>query len=444
MAQVELSAGTIDYDDTGGDGPVLVLLHGLLMDATVWDPVLEQLGGRYRCVRPTLPLGAHRRPMRPDADLSLPAVVALVAEFLDALELGEVTLVGNDWGGAQLLTVWGLDERIARLALVACEAFDNYPPGLPGRTIGALARVPGGLWPTMQALRLRPFRRAPGSWGWMSKRPVPAGVVDRWFAPATTSRAIRRDLAKYATSVPARRTLLEWSRAQAQFTRPVLVVWAPEDRLMPRDHGRWLVELYPDARLVEIADSYTIVPRDRPGEAPDPSAHPVPARGGSLRAAAPRALGARSDVRWLRTWPRAMSRATSRLRGSRVAWERRRPPCRALKRPTASAMGSAAGSRSPLSRIRSSPTRKNDCHLSKPLTRACRAVSDWSASSLAREPRGQPCAPRRARLPAPTASRQRSRPRKESSRRRCGSWSVSTRSIWVSTTSPTRASLSEK
>ncbi len=136
MAQVELSAGTIDYDDTGGDGPVLVLLHGLLMDATVWDPVLEQLGGRYRCVRPTLPLGAHRRPMRPDADLSLPAVVALVAEFLDALELGEVTLVGNDWGGAQLLTVWGLDERIARLALVACEAFDNYPPGLPGRTIG--------------------------------------------------------------------------------------------------------------------------------------------------------------------------------------------------------------------------------------------------------------------------------------------------------------------
>jgi len=204
--------------------------------------------------------------MRPDADLSLPAVVALVAEFLDALELGEVTLVGNDWGGAQLLTVWGLDERIARLALVACEAFDNYPPGLPGRTIGALARVPGGLWPTMQALRLRPFRRAPGSWGWMSKRPVPAGVVDRWFAPATTSRAIRRDLAKYATSVPARRTLLEWSRAQAQFTRPVLVVWAPEDRLMPRDHGRRLVELYPDARLVEIADSYTLVPRDRPGD----------------------------------------------------------------------------------------------------------------------------------------------------------------------------------
>jgi pimeloyl-ACP methyl ester carboxylesterase len=66
-----LSAGPIDDDDTGGDGPVVVLLHGLLMDATVWRPVVDRLAPRHRCLTPTLPLGSHRRPTYPDADLSL-------------------------------------------------------------------------------------------------------------------------------------------------------------------------------------------------------------------------------------------------------------------------------------------------------------------------------------------------------------------------------------
>jgi pimeloyl-ACP methyl ester carboxylesterase len=69
MNQIELSAGTIDYTDTGGGGPVLVLLHGLMMDASLWDGAIAGLSGDYRCVAPTLPLGAHRHPVRPDADL---------------------------------------------------------------------------------------------------------------------------------------------------------------------------------------------------------------------------------------------------------------------------------------------------------------------------------------------------------------------------------------
>jgi len=57
---------------------------------------------------------------------------------------------------------------------------------------------------------------------------------------------------------------LEWAERQRAFDRPVLVVWAIEDRLMPRAHGQRLVELFPDARLVEIADSYTLIPEDQP------------------------------------------------------------------------------------------------------------------------------------------------------------------------------------
>lgn len=266
MPEVELSAGTIEYDDTGGDGPVLVLLHGVSMDGSLWRNVVADLREDHRCVVPTLPLGSHRRPMRPDADLSLPGMVRLVAEFLEGLDLKGVTLVGNDWGGAQLLVSEGRAERVVRLALVACEAFDNYPPGIPGRALARAAKVPGGLTVALWPLRFRRLRRLPGAWAWMSKRPVPDEVMDGWFGPALTQPEVRRDLRKYAGSVPDRATLLEWAERQRSFEGPVLVVWAPEDKIMPREHGRRLADWFPDGRLVEISDSYTLIPEDKPAE----------------------------------------------------------------------------------------------------------------------------------------------------------------------------------
>ncbi|WP_199430338.1 alpha/beta fold hydrolase [Qaidamihabitans albus] len=264
MPQIELSAGTIDYSDTGGPGPVLVFLHGVTMDATVWRKVVPELPGEYRCVLPTWPLGSHRTPMRPDADLSLRGLGLLVGEFLEALDLRDVTLVLNDWGGGQVLVSEGRAERVGRLVLTSCEAFDNYPPGLPGRALTLAARLPGGLRLTMRMAGWQWFRRAPGGWGWMSKRPVPREVMDGWFEPATDRPEIRRDLARYGASVPPRRTLLEWAERMRSFDRPVLVAWAAEDRIMPPEHGRRLAVLFPDATLVEIDDSYTLIPEDQP------------------------------------------------------------------------------------------------------------------------------------------------------------------------------------
>src|SRR6516162_5453406 len=136
MTRIELSAGTVEYTDTGGDGPVLVLLHGLLMDASLWDGVIADLSTDYRCVAPTLPLGAHRHPMRADADLSLPGIARLVAEFCDRLGLDDVTLAGNDTGGALVqLLMADSPARITRVVLASCDAFDNFPPGLTGKTL---------------------------------------------------------------------------------------------------------------------------------------------------------------------------------------------------------------------------------------------------------------------------------------------------------------------
>lgn len=266
MPEVDLSAGTVEYGDTGGDGPEIVLLHGVGMDGSLWRNVVAGLRLDFRCVVPTLPLGGHRRPMKPEADLSIMGMARLVAEFLEKLDLHGVTLVGNDWGGAQLLVSEGLDGRVGRLVLASCEAFDNYPPGVPGRALARAARVPGGFYPAFQAMRVRSLRRLPMTWGWMSKRPVPAKVMDEWFRPLQNSAEIRRDLRKYALSIPPKEVLLGWHEKLRHFDRPALVVWASEDRVMPPEHGRRLAGMFPNGRLVEIPDTYTLIPEDQPRE----------------------------------------------------------------------------------------------------------------------------------------------------------------------------------
>jgi pimeloyl-ACP methyl ester carboxylesterase len=264
-SQVELSAGVIDYQDTGGDGPVLVLTHGLVMDSSLWRHVVADLRSDYRCVAPTLPLGGHRHPMHPGADLSMTGIAHIVSELLERLELSEVTLVMSDWGGPLLLASNGASSRIARLVLVSCEAFDNVPPGLPGHMVALAAKVPGGINAALQPLRLRPLRRSPMALGLMTKRRIPHDITDAWLAPALHDRAIRRDLRKYAGSArQGSRELLAGTLRLSGFQRPALVAWAAEDRVMPRDHGRRLAELMPNARLVEIADSRTLIPEDQP------------------------------------------------------------------------------------------------------------------------------------------------------------------------------------
>jgi pimeloyl-ACP methyl ester carboxylesterase len=264
MPAIELSAGIIEYEDNGGNGPIIVLLHGLVMDGSLWRHVVQELRADHRCVVPTLPVGSHRRPMRTDADLSLRGLAQLEAEFLERLDLRDVTLVGNDLGLFQV-TAGEYPERIARLVITSCEAFENIPPGLPGHTLALAARFPGGLNALVQPLRLRALRRLPLAFGWMSKRPIPDEITDAWLRPLLTQREIRRDLLKYVRHY-SKTDLLAAAERLRFFDRPALVIWAAEDRVMPPKHGRRLAELLPTGRFMEIADSYTLLPEDQPGE----------------------------------------------------------------------------------------------------------------------------------------------------------------------------------
>jgi pimeloyl-ACP methyl ester carboxylesterase len=264
MQEIELSAGILEYEDTEGLGPVVVLLHGLVMDGSLWRHVVRELRTDHRCVVPTMPLGSHRRPMRANADLSPHGIAHLQAEFLEALDLRDVTLVGNDLGLFQI-TAGLYPERIARLVLTSCEAFENFPPGLPGRAAGLAIKLPGGTFLLAQSLRLRALRRLPLTFGWMAKRPIPNEIFDAWLRPLQTQRGVRRDLSKYVHTL-AKGDMLAAAEGLRRFDRPALVIWAKEDRVMPPEHGRRLAELLPHGRLIEIADSYTLIPEDQPGE----------------------------------------------------------------------------------------------------------------------------------------------------------------------------------
>lgn len=265
MSQIELSAGTIDYADTGGDGPALVLLHGLLMDASLWHDVLGDLSVDHRCVAPTLPLGAHRHAMHADADLSLRGIAGLVAELLDRLDLQGVTVVGNNTGGALVqLLVCDSPTRVTRIVLASCEAFDNFPPGLPGKTVALTGKLSPALFGLfMQPMRLRPLRRLPLAFGWLTKRGDAATA--RWMQPVLQQREIRRDTVRVLRAAAAdEHLMLDAAECLAAYDHPALVVWASEDRVMPPDHGRRLSEVLPQGRLVEIPDSYTLIPLDQP------------------------------------------------------------------------------------------------------------------------------------------------------------------------------------
>jgi len=115
----------------------------------------------------------------------------------------------------------------------------------------------------MQQMRLRAVRRLPVAFGWLTRRGDAATA--RWMQPVMTQPEIRRDAVRMLRAAAADTgLLLRAAESFSDFDRPALVVWASGDRVMPAEHGRRLAEVLPLGRLVEVADSYTLIPLDQP------------------------------------------------------------------------------------------------------------------------------------------------------------------------------------
>ena len=262
MATIDLPHGTLHYQQAGSGTPI-VFLHGYLMGANLWDPVVQLLDGEFRCITPELPFGAHPTPMAPDADLTTAGVGRLVADFLHALDLREVILVGNDSGGAIAQVVAARHpQRLGGLVLASCDAFDNHPPKL-FRPLITAARI-GALTPLLATLKVRPVRSLPSAYGWLTHGQPPHALIDGWLANYLADRGVRRDTRRLLAALGEDAFMGQIAAELAGFTKPALLAWAADDKFFPLEHAQRLAGILPDARLALIDGSRTWVMRDQP------------------------------------------------------------------------------------------------------------------------------------------------------------------------------------
>jgi pimeloyl-ACP methyl ester carboxylesterase len=259
---VDVPAGRLEYRERGS-GPPVVFAHGAAVNGDLWRRVAPELAGDHRTIVPDLPLGGHSLALNKGADLSLFGAAEILAGFLEALGLSDVTLVANDTGGAiaQAL-VARAPERIGRLVLTSCDAFDNYPP----KAIGYLkptVRVPPALWLLTQAMRFRALQRLPIAYGWATHAPIEPPIMESYLRALRTNAGVRRDFAALLRAADIR-DMQRASEGVRSFDRPALVVWAADDRLFPREHGQRLAELLPQGRFELIERSRTFIPEDNP------------------------------------------------------------------------------------------------------------------------------------------------------------------------------------
>ena len=262
MPRTELSHGIVHYHESGAGAPV-VFLHGYLMGARLWDPVTRLLEGEFRCLVPELPFGAHPAALRPDADLTAAGLGRLVADFLDALDLRDVTLLGNDSGAAVAQVVAARHAgRLGGLVLATGDAFDHFPPK-PFRPLIAAARIKA-LTPLLAMLKARPPRSLPVTYGWLTHGDLPHDLIDRWIAAYFADQGVRRDLRRLTAALGDDAFMNQIAAELAGFTGPALVAWAADDKFFPLEDGRKLAAILPGARLEIIPESRTWVMRDQP------------------------------------------------------------------------------------------------------------------------------------------------------------------------------------
>ncbi|HWX86730.1 MAG TPA: alpha/beta hydrolase [Solirubrobacteraceae bacterium] len=262
MGELGLPQGTIRYQEFGSGKPIL-LVHGLLVNGDLWREVAPRLAESFRVIVPDWPLGSHRLPLNPGTDLSPLGLAGIIADFMETLDLEDVTLVGNDTGGAlsQLVAVHH-PGRLGRLVLTPCDAYENFLPAM-FRPLEVLARIPGAPYLVAQSLRPRAARRLPFAYGWLSKRPIPDDLSDAWMDPVLSNSAIRRELTSVLKGISKRYTL-DAAKRFDRFDKPVLLAWAPEDRFFKLRYAERMMDSFPHARLERIEDSLTFVSLDQP------------------------------------------------------------------------------------------------------------------------------------------------------------------------------------
>jgi pimeloyl-ACP methyl ester carboxylesterase len=207
-------------------------------------------------------MGAQQVAMNPDADLSPYGIAALIASFLEALDLEDVTIVGNDSGGAMSqVLVTRHPERIGRLVLTNCDTHENFPPGIFKHLL-PLTWHPGVLPAMIAPFRVNALARM--AYRPFAKAPIAPELISSWLEPSRKDMGVRRDLKKVGLDMNSRYTLEAAEKLRGS-ELPLLLAWAPGDRFFPLRYAERLASEVPNAKIAQISDSRTFVPIDQPG-----------------------------------------------------------------------------------------------------------------------------------------------------------------------------------
>jgi pimeloyl-ACP methyl ester carboxylesterase len=257
--EVRLGAGTIVYHEAGS-GPTLLFVHGVFANSALWSKVVPLLSDRYRCIVPDWPLGSHPVPL--GTQLSPFIVADMIGELIEKLGLEDVTLVGNDTGGAlcQMFVVRH-PGVVKRLVLTNCDAYDKFPPQ-PFTYLVWVPYIPGAMALLAMSMRPRFMRRAPIAYGWLAKR-MPPEVEEAFVRPVMTNKGVRADIARFLKAAN-KKQLMQTAERYGAIDIPVTLAWGEDDKAFKLSFAERMSRDIPNAELHRIPDSYTFVSLDQP------------------------------------------------------------------------------------------------------------------------------------------------------------------------------------
>ena len=260
---IETASGRISYVEAGS-GPVALFVHGVLLNKHLWRHQLAGLSDIRRCIAVDL-LAHGDTEIKPNQDVSVTANAIMLREVLDALQIDQVDIVGNDSGGgiAQIFSALH-PERVRSLTLTNCDTHDNWPPEAFKPFLDMAAA--GGLSDTLNALLSdKSIYRSPGALGPAYERPenISDADIDIYLLPLVRSEQRTHDLRRFLAAFDHSHTVAIESRLR-HLQAPTLIVWGTDDVYFPVNWAHWLAEAIPGAKPpVELLGARIFFPEER-------------------------------------------------------------------------------------------------------------------------------------------------------------------------------------
>jgi pimeloyl-ACP methyl ester carboxylesterase len=260
---VQTPSGRIAYAERG-TGPAALFVHGVLLNKHLWRHQLAHLSDVRRCIAVDL-LAHGDTDIAADQDLSVTANAKMLAEVLDALNVEQADVVGNDSGGgiAQIFAALN-PQRVRTLTLTDCDAHDNWPPEAFKPFLAMAAG--GGLRGTLEAmLSNTQIYRSPQALGPAYEHPerVTDETIEIYLRPLVRTEQRTRDFQRFLAAFDNAHTRAIEARLKT-LNAPTLIVWGTDDVYFDVRWSKWLAETIPGTRRrVELEGARIFFPEER-------------------------------------------------------------------------------------------------------------------------------------------------------------------------------------